>query len=176
MTPPTEPHHLRLRLRRRQTPQSRERQASHPRRLDLCPRHRPGPWRPATAGRKDGGGVAGTLARISGSYGHSRRGDVRAGGMPGPRYLSRALGGASRAGRFAARATRARRCLVCDAGKVEAVAVEDEAVGIGVPGVGEERSQWRIAPSESPRRGSGARGAMLGLFVGNDIRSWQAKK
>ena len=65
--------------------------------------------------------------------------------------------------------------VVCDAGKVEAVAVEDEAVGIGVPG-GEERSQWRIAPSESPRRGSGARGAMLGLFVGNDIRSWQAKK
>jgi hypothetical protein len=66
--------------------------------------------------------------------------------------------------------------VVCDAGKVEAVAVEDEAVGIGVPGVGEEKSQWRIAPSESPRRGSGARGAMLGLFVGNDIRSWQAKK
>jgi hypothetical protein len=35
----------------------------------------------------------------------------------------------------------------CDDGEVEVVAVE---VGVGVPGAGEERSQWRIAPSEPP--------------------------
>ena len=40
-----------------------------------------------------------------------RRRDVRAGGMPGPRRSSRALGRASHAGGFAERALRARPCL-----------------------------------------------------------------
>ena len=42
---------------------------------------------------------------------------------------------------------------LCDAGEVDVVAGEEEVVeniGVGVPAVGEERSQWRIAPSEPP--------------------------
>ena len=51
--------------------------------------------------------------------------------------------------------------VVCDAGEVELVAVEDDAVeniGVGVPGAGEERSQWRIAPSEPPETRIGCTG------------------
>ena len=41
---------------------------------------------------------------------------------------------------------------MCDAGEVDVVAAEeeDENIGVGVPAVGEERSQWRMAPSEEP--------------------------
>jgi hypothetical protein len=54
---------LRLRPRRRRTLQSRERQASHRRRLGRRPRRRPACSRLGTAGRKDGGSVSGTLTR-----------------------------------------------------------------------------------------------------------------
>jgi hypothetical protein len=43
--------------------------------------------------------------------------------------------------------------VVCDAGEVDMVAAEEEAgekFGVGVPAVGEERSQQRRAPSEPP--------------------------
>ena len=37
--------------------------------------------------------------------------------------------------------------VVCDTGDVDVVAAEevDENIGVGVPAVGEERSQWRMA-------------------------------
>jgi hypothetical protein len=50
--------------------------------------------------------------------------------------------------------------VVCDAGEVD-VAVEEEVVennGVDVPAVGEERSQWRIAPSEPPETRIGCTG------------------
>ena len=58
---------------------------------------------------------------------------------------------------------------MCDAGEVELVAVEDDAVeniGVGVPGAGEERSQWRIAPSEPPETRIGCTGCHARAFVG----------
>jgi hypothetical protein len=49
--------------------------------------------------------------------------------------------------------------MVCDAGEVVVVAAEDGLVeNIGVPAVGEERSQWRIAPSEPPETRIGCTG------------------
>ena len=50
--------------------------------------------------------------------------------------------------------------VVCDAGEVDVVAAkeEDENIGVGVPAVGEERSQWRMAPSEPPETRTGCTG------------------
>ena len=62
--------------------------------------------------------------------------------------------------------------VVCDTGEVDVVAVEEEAVeniGVGVPAVGEDRSQWRIAPSEPPETRIGCTGchARAVWFKGN---------
>jgi hypothetical protein len=62
--------------------------------------------------------------------------------------------------------------VVCDVGEVDVVAAEEEAVenlGVGVPAVGEERSQWRIAPSEPPETRIGCTGchARAVWFMGN---------
>ena len=50
--------------------------------------------------------------------------------------------------------------VVCDAGEVDVIAAEeeDENIGVGVPAVGEERSQWRMAPSEPPETRIGCTG------------------
>jgi len=61
--------------------------------------------------------------------------------------------------------------VVCD-GEVDVVAAEEEVVekiGVDVLGVGEERSQWRIAPSEPPETRIGCTGchARAVWFMGN---------
>jgi hypothetical protein len=61
---------------------------------------------------------------------------------------------------------------VCDAGEVDVLAAEEGAVeniGAGVPAVGEERSQWRIAPSEPPETRIGCTGCHASdvCFIGN---------
>lgn len=59
---------------------------------------------------------------------------------------------------------------MCDAGEVDVVAAEEDPVeNMGVPAVGEERSQWRIAPSEPPETSIGCTGchARAIWFMGN---------
>lgn len=62
--------------------------------------------------------------------------------------------------------------VVCDAGEVDAVTAEEEPVeniGAGVPAVGEERSQWRIAPSEPPETRIGCTGCHARAVVTRQI-------
>ncbi len=62
------------------------------------------------------------------------------------------------------------RDVACDDGEVEEFAVEEaENIGAGMLAVGEERSQWRIAPSEPPETRMGCTGchARAVLWVTN---------
>jgi hypothetical protein len=173
---------LRLRPRRRRTLQSRERQASRRRHIGRHPRRRPGlrrlAWHRRAQRRRRH--LRDAHAPRSVSYGRlkRRRGDDRAGGTSGPRRLSRALGRALRAGEFEGRELRARprlrmwRVMPLRWKRLRWKTMREwVCLLLGKRGP----SGGSHLPSRQ-RRGLGARGAMLGLFVGKDISSWQEKK
>jgi hypothetical protein len=89
--------------------------------------------------------------------------------MSAPRRLIRALGKASREGGFVVLGAESAD-MVCYAGEV-AAADDDGGVGTfgGVPAVGEERSQWRIEPSEPPEMRMGYTGCHARAICGQSV-------